>query len=355
MSESPTVCLCAIVKNESAVIERSLVSMRGLIDSWCIVDTGSTDGTQDTIRNALMGVPGALHEREWVDFGTNRSESLELAAGQADYLLIVDADEEVVCAGDFKARLGGATSYHLTVLAGGQSWKSKRLLRADCAWRYRGAVHAIPVTEAPDRAEVLDGVEIVHHGDGGSHGGRLEWAAGLLERAVACDPTSRDVFYLAQTYRDLGRVEEAVAMYGRRAEMGGFPEEVFYSLYQVGLLSGDWPSKLEALIGAWEMRPWRMEPVYAIANAARLRGQHFTAYVWASYGLDRPQPDDLLFVGSWIYEWGLLFEYSVAAWWVGEHAASLRACDRLLGMDIPEPWRAHVVRNRGLASGSITV
>lgn len=55
-----------IVKDESAVIERSLRSVRGLIDYWVICDTGSTDGTQALIRAALEGIPGELHEREWV-------------------------------------------------------------------------------------------------------------------------------------------------------------------------------------------------------------------------------------------------------------------------------------------------
>lgn len=42
-----TVCLCMIVKNEAPVIRRCLDSVRPLITNWVIVDTGSTDGTQD--------------------------------------------------------------------------------------------------------------------------------------------------------------------------------------------------------------------------------------------------------------------------------------------------------------------
>ena len=42
-----TVCLAMIVKDEEGVIQRCLHSVRGLIDTWVICDTGSVDGTQD--------------------------------------------------------------------------------------------------------------------------------------------------------------------------------------------------------------------------------------------------------------------------------------------------------------------
>jgi len=41
-----TICLVMIVKNEAHVIRRCLESVRPLIDTWLIIDTGSTDGTQ---------------------------------------------------------------------------------------------------------------------------------------------------------------------------------------------------------------------------------------------------------------------------------------------------------------------
>jgi glycosyltransferase involved in cell wall biosynthesis len=45
--------LCMIVKNEARVILRCLESVRPLADYFLIEDTGSTDDTQDIIRNWL--------------------------------------------------------------------------------------------------------------------------------------------------------------------------------------------------------------------------------------------------------------------------------------------------------------
>ena len=48
----PTVCLSMIVKDESHVIRRYLTSVRPLIHSYQICDTGSPDATIALIREA---------------------------------------------------------------------------------------------------------------------------------------------------------------------------------------------------------------------------------------------------------------------------------------------------------------
>ena len=88
-----TICLNMIVRNESQVIRRCLVSIKQLIDYWVIVDTGSNDGTQAIILDFLSDIPGELHERSWVSFAFNRNEALALAKNKGDYLLFIDADD----------------------------------------------------------------------------------------------------------------------------------------------------------------------------------------------------------------------------------------------------------------------
>lgn len=82
-----------IVKNEAPVIRRCLDSVLPLLSHWVIVATGSTDGTQDLLRAHPAHLPGTLHERPWVDFAHNRSEALALSRPQADYSLVIDADD----------------------------------------------------------------------------------------------------------------------------------------------------------------------------------------------------------------------------------------------------------------------
>ena len=84
-SAGQKLCLSMIVRNEAPVILRCLASVLPLIDSWAIVDTGSTDGTQILIRDRLKALPGELYERPWRDFASNRTEALDLARGRGDY------------------------------------------------------------------------------------------------------------------------------------------------------------------------------------------------------------------------------------------------------------------------------
>jgi glycosyltransferase involved in cell wall biosynthesis len=76
---SARICLNMIVKDEAPVIGRCLDAALPFIDHWVIVDTGSTDGTQDLVRRHLASVPGTLAERPWRNFAHNRNEALALA------------------------------------------------------------------------------------------------------------------------------------------------------------------------------------------------------------------------------------------------------------------------------------
>ena len=72
------ICLNMIVKNETKVLRRLFPSLHGCIDYYVISDTGSTDGTQDLIRELgeKYGIPGEINEEPWQNFGYNRNVAL---------------------------------------------------------------------------------------------------------------------------------------------------------------------------------------------------------------------------------------------------------------------------------------
>ncbi|NGX45432.1 MAG: SPBc2 prophage-derived glycosyltransferase SunS [Chlamydiae bacterium] len=127
-SEKQKVCLNMIVKNESAVVKRSLGSVKPIIDYWVIVDTGSTDGTQEIIKEFMKEIPGELHERPWVNFEHNRNEALQLAKGKADYTLFIDADEELVYDKEFALPNLDKDFYYLTTEHGDTYYETIQLI-----------------------------------------------------------------------------------------------------------------------------------------------------------------------------------------------------------------------------------
>ena len=294
-------CLCMIVKDEAAVIDRCLRSVRDLIDYWVICDTGSTDGTQDRIRAALEDVPGELHERPWVDFGHNRTEALSLARGKADYLLLLDADWT------FEAEPGAIDGLtedvylvrHVHRPSGDFELYNRHLVRGDIDWRYVGATHEYIQADRETSEARLDAARIVNWADGGV-GRERRWRQDveLLEKDLLRDPGNlRSLFYMAQTYRDLGATARAIELYERRAAAGGWEEEVYYSLYQAGVLRtpDDWPSAAVALMRAWEQRPRRAEAwtsgaaswssyVHRCPRAPCSRSRASAARVWSAEG-----------------------------------------------------------------------
>ncbi|WP_327368059.1 glycosyltransferase [Streptomyces sp. NBC_01217] len=358
LHRKPSICLCMIVKDEAKVIERCLDSVRDLVDAWVISDTGSRDGTQELIRATMKGIPGELHEDPWTNFGHNRTLNIQRARGRADYLLLIDADMAVRREGPLSALSELSADSYMVRHLGALEYRIPRLVRGDIPWRYEGATHEYLTTAQQHTVADLQVLSIEHFADGGSRGDKFTRDARLLRQDLKRDPDNpRTVFYLAQTLRDMGETREAIAAYERRSGMGGWEEEVYYALLQVGVLkagSGDWPGAMDALTRAWESRPQRLEACFELASRLRKMGRYQAAHAIAVAGLNRPAPKDWLFMEPWIYSWGLLFEHSITAYWTGDARGSLDSCDRLLALpDLPASYRDQTISNRKFAADRV--
>jgi hypothetical protein len=70
------------------------------------------------------------------------------------------------------------------------------------------------------------------------------------------------------------------------------------------------------------------------------------AYLFADTGMHVDMPDDILFVEPWIYRWGLRFERSVAAWYVGRADQATSDTQAVLATPtVREPWLTHAKQN----------
>lgn len=258
--------LVMIVKDEADQLGRCLESVRPLIGSFSIVDTGSTDGTIDAIRSHMAGIEGEVHQRPWVSFGANLTEALELA-GDDGWLLRMDADMEVTFAHENLLEWLAADpdpdtdAWNVSVVDAGMVYRLPLLLRAGLEWEYKGATHEWLDTD-DKLPRTLLGLTITHHADGANRDQKFERDLELLRPGYdAGDP--RDTFYFAETLRFLGREKAAVLVYDLRKNMHeGYEEERWYSAYQSAKLR----ASVKDLVRAWEQRPWRHEPLQAAAD-----------------------------------------------------------------------------------------
>jgi Glycosyl transferase family 2 len=334
------VCLNMIVKNEAPVIRRCLDSVLPLIDSWVIVDTGSTDGTQKIIRKHLRGLPGELYERPWRDFAHNRTEALELARPMGDYTLIIDADDTL----DFPA---GTTlpmltedSYSIDIADTSLSYSRTQLVRSALPWRYEGVLHEFLTCAQAQGIGHLSQIRMLRNHDGARRRDPATYRrdAEILETALQTETSpfliARYRFYLAQSYRDAGDKEKALANYLIRAGLGFWQEEIFISLYSAAQLKEQLGHPEEEVIAtfleATDAMPSRAEALHGASRFCRLKERYEEGYRLAKRGLGIPMPRDALFVEPWIYENGLMDELAVNAYWSGRNRDSLDACLRIL-------------------------
>lgn len=362
------ICLSMIVKNEVRVLPRLFRSIKDYVDYYVIVDTGSTDDTIALIRREMSqyGIDGEVHEREWVNFGVNRQQSLELAvaSGKSRWLLIIDADEELgVSDPRFYEHLEPGVSYDIEKHHSGIRYAVPHLIDIRATeWRWKGPVHnyLVHVGGSKQRSLRQDVWIIYHTGEGAkSHGVTQEQKhlrdAALLEEELRQHPESaRSQFYLAQSYKDAGRLQQALEAYRKRVGMRGWVEETFVAQLEVGkmgVLLGE-PEEviLQSFLAAYELRPTRAEPLHELARYFRQKKQYGRAFLFAKAGLQVPRPKDSLFIAQEIYDWRLLDELGVAAYWIGNYSEAKGACEEVLrrfqqGLRVADQEVARVRKN----------
>ena len=356
LEDSVRLVLCMIVRDEAAILARCLESALPLVDGYVVCDTGSRDETVAVLERsaARFGTPGLLLHHPWRDFGHNRTRAAHEARRWAlsqgwsparTYLLFLDADMVLRADPGFDRGALAASSYSVLQDDGEMRYANIRLACLAHHWEAVGPTHEYwrPVGGGPD-PEPLDSLYIHDLGDGGSKAGKYARDIQLLRRGVLVDPGNpRYTYYLAQSYFDIGRWGEAARWYARRCKLGGWDQERWHARYRHGvsvLKLGDTERAAGILLRAFDERPTRAEPLYALARHYREEERYHAALALARRGLEIPYPDaDTLFVEKQVYEWRLWEEVMICAYYTGaeNHPLGLEACERLLARPGHDP------------------
>lgn len=358
--------LSMIVKNEAPNIERCLNSVAPFIDYYVICDTGSTDNTKEVIKKFFdeKGIQGEILDHEWVDFGINRSKALEACLGKTKWAMMIDADDFIVGKLPIESFDDTVDGYVVKIQRGPYQWLRAQVFNlAKKKWWYEEPLHEYAVCEQPMNVVKLEGDyawEVRTEGcrsreTNGNDREKYKRDYEVLKSYLEKDPNQpRKQFYLAQSAFDAHMFDIAEEEYKKRAEMGHWIEEVFYSWLRVGMcreiLGKPVESVVDAFMKAYDSLPNRVEPLYHASCVYRKHERPRSAFVMASMGLNIPLPtDQILFVDTANYTWGILDEIATTAAHVGKFHMGLAACDKLLNEPhLPEDQKQRVQNNKML-------
>jgi hypothetical protein len=269
-----------IVRNEAAIIRRCLDSVTSYIQWWCILDSGSSDGTCDIIRQwaAETGIPGELHHDNFIDFSTARNRALDRCRASPlpwDYVLMMDADLVLATANNNWPAHLSAESYGLAhVPRSGQVWWRTMLLSRRSTARYVGRTHET----LDQRAEMpLFDVWLPDFSDGHSRAVKFDRDLELLVLDLTDDIRNpRSWHYLGLTLAMIGRPHDAIMAYDIRKHMLGDRAEnhaAQLNCARCQLMVGDVAAFVDGMEATFARWPGMVEPIVSLSKYYASTGQ----------------------------------------------------------------------------------
>lgn len=340
--QNKTLGLSMIVKNESHVILRVLNSVAPIIDYWVIADTGSTDGTQEIVKNFFKekGIPGQLLEIEWKDFATSRNAALQAVEPHVDYGMWIDADEELIVESSFNKQEmlnREMDSISLRTVYGRVDYTRKNIWKTKNEFSWNGPIHELLSSPKEITGDIAKGLHVIVRAEGSSwQNVRQKYLdhAKILEEYTKTNNDPRWVFYTAQSYRDASEFESSIEWYKKRASMNaGFLEEIYISKFMVARLSeAIGKSKNECTIlyqEAHAVDSMRGEAIKSLVQMYQRLNDWENAYVFSLYGLryhgKNPYPHRILFLDKGLYDYEMMELHALSCFYTNRIDEGSRA------------------------------
>lgn len=346
--KNPLLVLVLMVKNEANVMLPTLQPFLDAgVQSYLILDTGSTDGTPEITREIFRdyGVQdGYVFQEPFVDFATSRNRALELAEQtfpNATFFFMIDAEwyvKNVSKLLEFCEKHRNTQDPAFLVNIGNHTFNNYqcRLFRADKKIRYVGVVHEYANVLIKNKVDDAVFIEYRPSAQGVEQSKRrYSRDRDLLLQEYQRNPQdARTVFYLAQTYDCLGDTQNALAWYLKRCECQGWDQENYIAFYRVATVYerlSDWANALVYYIKAYSLRPNRVEPLVRIAQHYLSTGEYAACMLFAQQAAAVPYPTtDILFVDTILYSyvrWDILGR---VAWYAGRYDLAQQAANQIV-------------------------
>lgn len=325
MSQEFPISLCMIVKNESGQIESCLQSIRPYVDEIVIVDTGSTDGTQDIVKKYCDKFESFTNCNDSdgliADFSMARQRSFDLATH--DRILWLDGDDYVKDAHQIPELLKRYAGPGPTIIMFPYEYSHDEFGNVNClhyrerivypknAYRWKNPVHEIINPIMPNTVIARSNeVTIIHKRT--QSGKKIENGRNLriLKEFYSSHGESdvRQLYYLGLEYGNAGDLGNSIKFHKRYMELSGWDEEKFMACMEVVRhyqSMGDYDSAIEWSLKSLTIREGWAESYFSLARnfyflAMRGGPQEFRNWektiTYANFGLDLPVTQTVLFI-----------------------------------------------------------
>lgn len=326
----PTLCLNMIVKNEEKIILRLLNSVLPIIDTYCICDTGSIDNTVEIIETffKLKNITGIIVREPFQNFEYNRNFALNHCMGLSDYILLLDADMILKIKNFTKQTLLNYDT--ISILQGSDDfyYSNVRIIKNNGEYKYIGVTHEYISSPENAKSGLLNKSTLFINdiGDGGCKNNKYERDIQLLLKGIETSPKNeRYHFYLANSYFDIGKYEDAILYYKKRIAFGGWKQELWQSNYKIGIIYNNMKRSAEAIyywLEAYQICPKRIENLYEIIKHYSYSSKQYISKIFYDLAIsiisknNDTDRDTFLFLQNDIYRYKLYYEFIVFAYYI---------------------------------------
>jgi len=300
--------LCIMVKNGGPQFESMLKDNMNHIDSWTILDTGSTDDTIKIINRVLVGKKkGQLFQEPFINFRESRNRCLDLAGKSCKYLIMLD--DTYVVEGDLRFFLNKvrgeqfSNSFSLIIQSDDVKYGSNRIITSNSDLRYIHTIHEV-ITDKGNINVLIPEEEVTINDRRFDYMEkrtmeRKTLDLQLLYEELEENPTDpRTYYYLGQTYNLLEDYENAYKFFLRRGEFtnAGFIQERLDAVFEAARIANfkinkPWEECLALYEACFKIDETRPEAMYFIGVHYYLEKNIPKAYEYFKRGFEIGFPE----------------------------------------------------------------
>jgi len=311
--------VCMMVKDGGPGLRDVLEQNLPYIDRWTVLDTGSTDGTQDLIQSIWGHLPGTLYEEPFINFRDSRNRLLDLAGDVCHFVVMLD--DSYVLQGPLRAFLDFARgddvadSFSLTIEDPDTLYASNRITKPSRGLRYTNLMHEIIQKEGNHynvQIKYANGhlEDMVSEYHSGRTNARKANDIQVLLDMYEENPESRTLYYIADSYIGMKEWDKALYYFKLRVTHPGegFEKELQDALYYIAVISHffldetlPWGVCHQLFLDAYAADPARGDTLYFIGLHYAERGELQLAYMYLKQAFRLGMPPIYMSVRKNIY------------------------------------------------------